>query len=208
MFQPEISSSGRYNRLWLQTDTLKGCVLSSKLLKDKQLFIITEKLRCHRRTSLGTVLKTNKEVYSATHILLFTLVTCYDMSFFQNYSRLSLSRTRLSGITAYIEVKIWSLFYYRDLPTGNKILWKRGERSNFSSFPQFFQYLSNLGVKLHIHSVKGGCLIIFLSSANLICRSTDISKCFIVSSGVRDNESRLYMYHLFCKVDATLYVFI
>ena len=32
-------------------------------------------------------------------------------------------------------------------------------RSNFSSFPQYFQYISNLGVKLHIHSVKGGCSI-------------------------------------------------
>ena len=36
-------------------------------------------------------------------------------------------------------------------------------------------------------------LIVFLSSANLICRSTDISKCFIESLGVRDNESRLYL---------------
>ena len=36
-------------------------------------------------------------------------------------------------------------------------------------------------------------LIVFLSSANLICRSTDISKCFIESLGVRDNESRLYI---------------
>ena len=35
-------------------------------------------------------------------------------------------------------------------------------------------------------------LIVFLSSAKLICRSTDISKCFIESLGFRDNESRLY----------------
>ena len=35
-------------------------------------------------------------------------------------------------------------------------------------------------------------LIVFLSSAHLICRSTDISKCFIESLGVRDNEGRLY----------------
>ena len=34
--------------------------------------------------------------------------------------------------------------------------------------------------------------IVFHSSANLICRSTDISKCFIESLGARDNESRLY----------------
>ena len=68
-------------------------------------------------------------------------------------------------------------------------------RSNFSSFPQYFQYISNLGVKLRIHSVKGGCSIncFFLSSVNLICRTTDISKCFIESLGVRDNESRLYL---------------
>ena len=42
-------------------------------------------------------------------------------------------------------------------------------RSNFSSFPQYFQYISDLGVKLKISSVKGGCLIVFLSSASLIC---------------------------------------
>ena len=34
----------------------------------------------------------------------------------------------------------------------------------------------------------------FLSSANLICRSTDISKYFRESLGIRDNESRLYMH--------------
>ena len=32
----------------------------------------------------------------------------------------------------------------------------------------------------------------FLNSANLICRTTDISKYFRESLGVRDNESRLY----------------
>ena len=34
---------------------------------------------------------------------------------------------------------------------------------------------------------------IFLSSVNLICRSTDISKCFRGSLRLRDNESRLYL---------------
>ena len=39
-----------------------------------------------------------------------------------------------------------------------------------------------------------GCSIgIFLNSANLICRSTDISKCFRGSLRLRDNESRLYI---------------
>ena len=32
-------------------------------------------------------------------------------------------------------------------------------RSNFSSFPQYFRYICNLGVKLYIHSVKCGCSI-------------------------------------------------
>ena len=54
-------------------------------------------------------------------------------------------------------------------------------RSNFSSFAQYFQYISNLGVKLHIHSVKGGFSInCFPSSAQvyvevLISRSVSMS---------------------------------
>ena len=43
--------------------------------------------------------------------------------------------------------------------------------------------------------MKSGCSIgIFLNTAHLICRSTDISKCFRGSLRLRDNESRLYMY--------------
>ena len=56
------------------------------------------------------------------------------------YSRLPLSRPRLSRITACLEVKIWSLFLHGNQTTGNKILW-----SNFSSFPL------TSGVKLQIH---------------------------------------------------------
>ena len=40
-------------------------------------------------------------------------------------------------------------------------------------------------------------LVFFLNSANLICRSTDISKYFKQSLGIRDNESRLYVYTKF-----------
>ena len=44
--------------------------------------------------------------------------------------------------------------------------------------------------------MKFGCWIgIFLNSANLIFRSTDISQCFRGSLRLRDNESRLY-YHV------------
>ena len=38
--------------------------------------------------------------------------------------------------------------------------------------------------------------IVFLTSTTLICRGTDISKCFRESPGIRDNESRLYVYLL------------
>ena len=42
--------------------------------------------------------------------------------------------------------------------------------------------------------VKFGFSIgIFLNTAHLICRSTDISKCFRGSLRLRDNESRLYL---------------
>ena len=42
--------------------------------------------------------------------------------------------------------------------------------------------------------VKVGCSTgIFLNTANLICRSTDISICFRGSLRLRDNESRLYI---------------
>ena len=53
-----------------------------------------------------------------------------------------------------------------------------------------FQYISNLGVKLKI-LLKVVVRLVFLSSANLLCRSTDISKCFMESLGFRDHESRL-----------------
>ena len=42
--------------------------------------------------------------------------------------------------------------------------------------------------------MKFGCSFgIFLNSAHLICRSTDISKCFSGSLRLRDNESQLYL---------------
>ena len=56
----------------------------------------------------------------------FVFILCFAFPT-SKYSRLSLSRPRLSRITAYIEVKFWSLFYDGNLRTGNKILWKRGE---------------------------------------------------------------------------------
>ena len=119
-------------------------------------------------------------------------IKCYGIN-----SWLSLSRLRLSRITAYLEVKIWSLPKHENITTGKKILWKRGEiaqRSNFSSFPQYFQNISNFKSPITYIFVKCGCSKYFsLNSANLICRGTDVSKYFRESLGIRDNESRLYI---------------
>ena len=114
------------------------------------------------------------------------------------YSWLSLSRTRLSRITAYLEVKILSLLKHENLTTGKKYCGKEEKlllRSNFSSFPQYFQYISDSKSPVTHIFVKCGCSnYFFLNSANLICRGTDISKYFKESLGIRDNESRLYMF--------------
>ena len=62
------------------------------------------------------------------------------------YSWLSLSRTRLSRITAYLKVKICSLPKNENLTTYKKYCGKEEKlllRSNFSSFSQYFQYISN-----------------------------------------------------------------
>ena len=49
------------------------------------------------------------------------------------------------------------------------------------------------GVKLHIYMLNVVVqFIVFLTLSTLICRGTDISKCFSESLGIRDNGSRLY----------------
>ena len=64
-------------------------------------------------------------------------------------------------------------------------MWKRGEIA-----PIFL----TSGVKLHIHLLNVVVqFIILLTLSTLICRGTDISKCFSESLGIRDNESRLYL---------------
>ena len=97
---------------------------------------------------------------------------------FLKYSRLSLFRLRLSGITAYLEEKIWSFFKHGNLTSGNKILWIRGEIALLPFSTIFSVYIFNLRSQITYLFVKFGCSIcIFLSSANLICRRTDISEC-------------------------------
>ena len=78
-------------------------------------------------------------------------------------------------------------------------MWKRGEiapKEQFLLFSTLFNIIFlTSGVKLHI------CLlnvvvqfIVFLTLSTLICRGTDISKCFSDSLGIRDNKSRLYIF--------------
>ena len=70
------------------------------------------------------------------------------------------------------------------------------EKSNFSFFPHYFIVYIFLtsGVKLHIHLLNVVVqLIVLLTLSTLICRGTDISKCFSEFLGIRDNESRLYV---------------
>ena len=72
-------------------------------------------------------------------------------------------------------------------------MWKRGEIAPNSSLQHHLIYIFlTLGVKLHIHLLNVVVqFIVFLTLSTLICRSTDISKCFSESLGIRDNEIRL-----------------
>ena len=76
-------------------------------------------------------------------------------------------------------------------------MWKRGEiapKEQFLLFSHYFIYIVlTSGVKLHIHLLNVVVqFTVFLTLSTLICRSTDISKCFSESLEIRDNESRLY----------------
>ena len=112
------------------------------------------------------------------------------------YSRFSLSRLRLSRITAYLEEKILCWFKHRNLTPGNKILWIRAISPLFHNIST---YISNLRSQITCSFVKFICSVgIFLNyGEHLICRSTDISKCFRGSLRRRDNESRLYFVMFF-----------
>ena len=72
---------------------------------------------------------------------------------------------------------------------------EKRRKSNFSSFPHYFIHIFlTSGVKLHIHLLNVVVqFIILLTLSALICRGTDISKCFSESLGIRDNKSRLYL---------------
>ena len=82
------------------------------------------------------------------------------------YSWLSLSRPHLSRITAYLEVKILSLPKHENVTTSNKYCGKEEKlllRSNFSSFPQYFRYISKFKSPITYQFVKCGCSNYFSS---------------------------------------------
>ena len=77
-------------------------------------------------------------------------------------------------------------------------MWKTGEIAPpqeqfllFSTLFYIYIFLTS-GVKLHIHLLNVVVQFIVFTLSTLICRSTDISKCFSESLGIRDNGSRLY----------------
>ena len=76
------------------------------------------------------------------------LQMCYHLS--SKYSQLSLSRLRLSRITTYLEeTKLVLVLTQKSKIRSQNIVKKR---SNFSPFPQYFQYIFlTKGVKLHSH---------------------------------------------------------
>ena len=76
------------------------------------------------------------------------------------YSWLSLSRPRLSRITAYLEVKILSRLKHENLTTGKKYC---GKEEKLLSFPQYFQYISNFKSPITYIFVKCGCSNYFSS---------------------------------------------
>ena len=77
-------------------------------------------------------------------------------------------------------------------------MWKRGEivpKEQFLLFSTlFYIYISNFWSQITYSFVKCVVQFVFLTLSTLICRGTDISKCFSESLGIRDNESRLYIH--------------
>ena len=75
-------------------------------------------------------------------------------------------------------------------------MWKRGEiapQEQFLLFSTlFYVYISNFRGQI-TYSLLNVVVqfIVSLTLLTLICRSTDVSKCFSESLGIRDNRSRL-----------------
>ena len=92
------------------------------------------------------------------------------------YSRFSLSRPRLSRVTAYLEVKIWSLFSHGNLTTCIKILWIRGEIAPLGAISPLFHNIFNISLnfrsQITYSFIKCGCSIYCFPQI----RKSDMSK--------------------------------
>ena len=94
--------------------------------------------------------------------------------FYYKYSWLSLSRTRLSRITAYLEAKIWPLPKHEHLTTSKIILWKRGEIAPL--FHNIFNKSLTSRVQLHIYLLNVVVRIIFSSILQILYVEVRISR--------------------------------
>ena len=104
----------------------------------KGLSSVHEITRQKKKTKQNKKNKTKKKKKKKKHTHTHTKIIKIQL--------LSLSRPRLSRITAYLEVKIGSLPKHEHLTTGKKYCRTEEKlllRSNFFSFPQYFQYISN-----------------------------------------------------------------
>ena len=116
------------------------------------------------------------------------------------YGRLSLSQLRLSRITSYLEVKLWSLFEHENLTTGNKIMWERGEiapKEQFLLFSTIFSIYLTSGVKLHSHLWNVLLRFIFSSILQIwfveVWISRNISECTLDTKIMRVDCSLYFL---------------
>ena len=119
------------------------------------LYIMIGKRPCYGTSSIwdGGIFCGVWWLVPVDHHLVYIYKPMYWRPYPPLYSRLLLSQLRLSRITAYIEVKIWSLFEHENLTSAvTKNCGKRGEiapKGQFLLFSTIFSIIS--GVKLHIH---------------------------------------------------------
>ena len=124
------------------------------------------------------------------NLLIGSNLTCRTEQelYLSNYRQLPFSRLRLSRITAYLEVKIWSGL---NMKIQQQVIKYCGNEEKLLQISPLFHNIYFRSKITYMYSVvKCGYSIYFFP---LICRDTDISKYFRESLGLRDNESQLYL---------------
>ena len=94
----------------------------------------------------------------------------------KKYSWLSLTRPRLSRITAYLEVKIWSLPKHENLTTCKKYCGKEEKWAISPLFHNFFNISLTSRVQLHIYLLNVVNRISFSSILQIWCVEVRISR--------------------------------